>query len=99
MIDRTSSGDTVTLASGMRVGAVVVLERDPGGVEALLADRVRTVPRLVRALFGCGRPVSSTDERYSHVTAAMISRMLEQLQRRWEEDRWSWTADGTDEAQ
>ncbi|MDX8141463.1 wax ester/triacylglycerol synthase family O-acyltransferase [Lentzea sp. BCCO 10_0061] len=61
MIDRTSSDDLVSLASGMQVGAVVVLERDPGGVEAVLADRVRTVPRLrrrlVRAPFGCGRPV------------------------------------------
>ncbi|MFJ8962498.1 wax ester/triacylglycerol synthase domain-containing protein [Lentzea sp. NPDC102401] len=61
MIDRTSSDDVVSLASGMQVGAVVVLERDPGDVEALLADRVRTVPRLRRRLirtpFGCGRPV------------------------------------------
>ena len=31
MIDRTSSDDMVSLASGMQVGAVVVLERDPGG--------------------------------------------------------------------
>ncbi|MDX8052339.1 wax ester/triacylglycerol synthase family O-acyltransferase [Lentzea sp. BCCO 10_0798] len=61
MIDRTSSDDMVSLASGMQVGAVVVLERDPGGVEALIVDRVRTVPRLrrrlIRAPFGCGRPV------------------------------------------
>lgn len=61
MIDRTNSDDLVSLASGMQVGVVVVLERDPGGVEALLAERVRTVPRLrrrlVRAPFGCGRPV------------------------------------------
>lgn len=61
MIDRTSSDDMVSLASGMQVGAIVVLERDPDGVEALLADRVRTVPRLrrrlVRTPFGCGRPV------------------------------------------
>ncbi|MEU3651137.1 wax ester/triacylglycerol synthase domain-containing protein [Lentzea sp. NPDC034063] len=45
----------------MQVGAVVVLDRDPGDVESLLADRVQTVPRLrrrlVRAPFGCGRPV------------------------------------------
>jgi WS/DGAT/MGAT family acyltransferase len=51
----------VSLASGMQVGAIVVLDRDPGSVEALLADRVRTVPRLrrrlVRTPFGCGRPV------------------------------------------
>jgi hypothetical protein len=51
----------VSLASDMQVGAVVVLERDPGDIETLLADRVRTVPRLRRRLvatpFGCGRPV------------------------------------------
>ncbi|MCX2953690.1 wax ester/triacylglycerol synthase domain-containing protein [Lentzea sp. NEAU-D7] len=61
MIDRTSPEDLVSLASDMQVGAIVVLERDPGDVEALLADRVRAVPRLrrrlVRAPFGCGRPV------------------------------------------
>ena len=61
MIDRTSPADLVSLASGMQVGAVVVLERNPGDVEPLLADRIRTVPRLRRRLittpFGCGRPV------------------------------------------
>ncbi|MGW6442698.1 wax ester/triacylglycerol synthase domain-containing protein [Lentzea sp. NPDC055074] len=61
MIDRTSPGDMMSLASDMQVGAVVVLERDPGDVETLLADRVRAVPRLRRRLvwapFGCGRPV------------------------------------------
>ncbi|GAB2817344.1 wax ester/triacylglycerol synthase domain-containing protein [Lentzea nigeriaca] len=61
MIDRTSPDDMVSLASDMQVGAVVVLERDPGDVESLLADRVRAVPRLrrrlVRTPFGCGRPV------------------------------------------
>ncbi|WP_086664235.1 wax ester/triacylglycerol synthase domain-containing protein [Lentzea kentuckyensis] len=61
MIDRTSADDLVSLASGMQVGAVVLLERDPGDVESLLADRIRTVPRLRRRLvttpFGCGRPI------------------------------------------
>ena len=61
MIDRASANDMVSLASGMQVGAVVVLERDPGDVESLLADRIRTVPRLRRRLvttpFGCGRPI------------------------------------------
>lgn len=61
MIDRTSPDDMVSLASDMQVGAVVVLERDPGDIEILLADRVRTVPRLrrrlVRTPFGCGRPI------------------------------------------
>ncbi|MGW6930840.1 wax ester/triacylglycerol synthase domain-containing protein [Lentzea sp. NPDC054927] len=68
MIDRTSPEDLVSLASGMQVGAVVVLGRDPGDVESLLADRVRTVPRLrrrlVRAPFGCGRPVWIDDARF-----------------------------------
>jgi diacylglycerol O-acyltransferase / wax synthase len=61
MIDRASPDDMMSLASDMQVGAVVVLERDPGDAEALLADRVRTVPRLRRRLartpFSCGRPV------------------------------------------
>ncbi|NGY62420.1 DUF1298 domain-containing protein [Lentzea sp. NEAU-D13] len=61
MIDRTSADDVVSLASGMQVGAVVVVERDPGDVESLLAERIRTVPRLRRRLmptpFGCGRPI------------------------------------------
>lgn len=61
MIDRTSPEDLVSLVSDMQVGAVLVLEHDPGDVESLLADRVRTVPRLrrrlVRAPFGCGRPI------------------------------------------
>ncbi|MEV6715401.1 wax ester/triacylglycerol synthase domain-containing protein [Lentzea sp. NPDC051208] len=68
MIDRASSDDMVSLASGMQVGAIVVLERDPGSVEALLADRVRTVPRLrrrlVRAPFGCGRPIWIDDAEF-----------------------------------
>ncbi|MDX8049944.1 hypothetical protein SK571_11180 [Lentzea sp. BCCO 10_0798] len=46
-----------------------------------------------------GHKRRSTDERYSHVTEAMISRMLEQLQRRWEVDGgWSWIMEGPDEA-
>jgi diacylglycerol O-acyltransferase len=61
MIDRTSPDDLMSLASDMQVGAVIVLQRDPGDVETLLADRVRTVPRLRRRLvgtpFGGGRPV------------------------------------------
>jgi len=61
MIDRTSPDDLMSLASDMQVGAVVVLDREPDDVESLLADRVRTVPRLRRRLvttpFGCGRPV------------------------------------------
>lgn len=67
-IDRASPADMVSLASGMQVGAVVVLERDPGDVESLLADRVRTVPRLrrrlVRTPFGCGRPVWLDDTAF-----------------------------------
>ncbi|MGW4213551.1 wax ester/triacylglycerol synthase domain-containing protein [Lentzea sp. NPDC004789] len=61
MIDRTSPDDVMSLDSGMQVGAVIVLERDPGELESLLAERIRTVPRLRRRLirtpFGCGRPV------------------------------------------
>ncbi|HEX8865812.1 MAG TPA: wax ester/triacylglycerol synthase domain-containing protein, partial [Lentzea sp.] len=68
MIDRTTPDDMVSLASNMQVGAVIVLERDPGDVEALLADRVRAVPRLRRRLvptpFGCGRPVWIDDTRF-----------------------------------
>jgi len=68
MIDRTSPDDLMSLASDMQVGAVLVLEDDPGDVEALLADRVRTVPRLRRKLittpFGCGRPVWVDDAEF-----------------------------------
>ncbi|WP_330274988.1 site-specific integrase [Lentzea sp. NBC_00516] len=56
------------------------------------------VPRVLR-LERLGHRRSSTDDRYSHVTEAMISRMLEQLQRRWEVDGgWSWILEGPDEA-
>ncbi|SER69426.1 wax ester/triacylglycerol synthase domain-containing protein [Lentzea albida] len=61
MIDRTSPADVMSLASGMQVGAVLVLQRDPGDVESLLAQRVPSVPRLRRRLvatpFGGGRPI------------------------------------------
>ncbi|MFC3893099.1 tyrosine-type recombinase/integrase [Lentzea rhizosphaerae] len=61
----------------------------------LIEDEVPRVLRLERL----GHKRSSTDERYSHVTEAMISRMLEQLRRRWEVDGgWSWTMNGPDEA-
>lgn len=61
----------------------------------LIEDEVPRVLRLERL----GHKRSSTDERYSHVTEAMISRMLEQLRRRWEVDGgWSWTAEEPDEA-
>ncbi|WP_176959706.1 hypothetical protein [Lentzea jiangxiensis] len=46
-----------------------------------------------------GHKRTSTDDRHSHVTEAMISRMLEQLQRRWEVDGgWSWSAEGPGKA-
>ncbi|MGW4210370.1 wax ester/triacylglycerol synthase domain-containing protein [Lentzea sp. NPDC004789] len=68
MIDRTTSDDVMSLDSGMQVGAVIVLERNPGDVESLLADRIRTVPRLrrrlVRTPFGCGRPVWVDDAEF-----------------------------------
>lgn len=48
----------------------------------LVEDEVPRVLRLERL----GHKRSSTDERYSPVPEAMISRMLEQLQRRWEAD-------------
>ncbi|MFC3890884.1 wax ester/triacylglycerol synthase domain-containing protein [Lentzea rhizosphaerae] len=68
MIDRTSSDDVMSLNSGMQVGAVIVLERDPGDVESLLADRIRGVPRLrrrlVRTPFGCGRPIWVDDTEF-----------------------------------
>ncbi|WP_439657778.1 wax ester/triacylglycerol synthase domain-containing protein [Lentzea sp. HUAS TT2] len=68
MIDRTTPEDMMSLASDMQVGAIVVLQRDPGDVESLLADRVRTVPRLrrrlVRTPFGCGRPVWVDDAAF-----------------------------------
>ncbi|MET8763167.1 wax ester/triacylglycerol synthase domain-containing protein [Lentzea sp. NPDC004782] len=68
MIDRTSADDLMSLASGMQVGAILVLAHDPGDVEALLADRVRTVPRLRRRLvttpFGCGRPIWIDDAAF-----------------------------------
>lgn len=56
------------------------------------------VPRVLR-LERLGHRRSSTDDRYSHVTEGMISRMLGQLQRRWEVDGgWSWTMEAPDEA-
>lgn len=47
----------------------------------LVNELIDDVPRVLR-LERPGHKRGSTDERYSHVTAAMISRMLEQLQRR-----------------
>ena len=78
VIDRTSATDLMSLDSDMQVGAVLVLERDPGEVESLLADRVRTVPRLrrrlVRAPFGCGRPVWVDDTGFD--ITRHVSRMV-----------------------
>jgi hypothetical protein len=58
----------MSLNSGMQVGAVIVLERDPGTVESLLADRIRGVPRLRRRLvgtpFGSGRPIWVDDTEF-----------------------------------
>ncbi|WP_394617141.1 hypothetical protein JNUCC0626_47280 [Lentzea sp. JNUCC 0626] len=52
------------------------------------------VPHVLRL----GRKRKHTDDRYSHVTEAMISRMLAQLQLRWELDGgWSWIMEGKDE--
>jgi diacylglycerol O-acyltransferase len=68
VIDRTSPDDMVSLVSDMQVGAVIMLERDPGNIKSLLADRIRSVPRLRRRLvttpFGCGRPVWVDDAGY-----------------------------------
>ena len=73
--------------------------RSGGHAEAMSDPGLRLVPRVLR-LERLGHKRSSTDERYSHATGAMISRMLEQLQRRWEVDGgWSWTAEGPDEAE
>ncbi|MFD4636992.1 tyrosine-type recombinase/integrase [Lentzea sp. NPDC058436] len=55
------------------------------------------VPHVLR-LERLGHKRKEVHDRYSHVTDAMISRMLEQLQHRWEEDGgWSWTIEGLDE--
>ncbi len=69
-IDRLSAADMMALVSAasagpMQVGAVVVLGAGPGSgpavAEALIADRVRAVPRLRQRLLrtppGCGRPI------------------------------------------
>lgn len=56
------------------------------------------VPRVLR-LERLGHKRKDVDDDYSHVTDVMISRMLEQLQRRWEEDGgWSWIMEGRAEA-
>ncbi|GGU39962.1 DMT family permease [Lentzea flava] len=56
------------------------------------------VPRVLR-LERLGHKRKDVDDDYSHVTDVMISRMLERLQRRWEEDGgWSWIMEGLDEA-
>ncbi|WP_394617402.1 tyrosine-type recombinase/integrase [Lentzea sp. JNUCC 0626] len=61
----------------------------------LIEDEVPHVLRLERL----GHKRKYTDDRYSHVTAAMIGRMLAQLQLRWELDGgWSWIMEGKDEA-
>jgi integrase len=61
----------------------------------LVGDGVPSVLRLERL----GHKRKDVDDDYSHVTEAMISRMLEQLQRRCEEDGgWSWIMEGLDEA-
>ncbi|MEU8247322.1 wax ester/triacylglycerol synthase domain-containing protein [Nonomuraea sp. NPDC048916] len=71
MIDRASASDVAMLAMGkgtslsQRAGAVLMLEAGPEfevtEAMALLADRIRSVPRLRQRLvpvpFGCGRPV------------------------------------------
>ena len=46
-----------------------------------------------------GHKRKDVDDGYSHVTEAMIGRMLAQLQLRWELDGgWSWIMEGKDEA-
>jgi hypothetical protein len=56
------------------------------------------VPRVLR-LEWLGHKRGSTDDRYSHVTEAVIGRMLEQLQRRGEIDGGrTWGVEGSDEA-
>lgn len=46
-----------------------------------------------------GHKRKEVHDRYSHVTEAMISRMLAQLQLRWELDGgWSWIMEIRDEA-
>ncbi|MET9232216.1 tyrosine-type recombinase/integrase [Lentzea sp. NPDC003310] len=55
------------------------------------------VPHVLR-LERLGHKRKEVHDRYSHVTDAMISRMLQQLQHRWEEDGgWSWTIDSSNE--
>lgn len=69
-IERASAADLMELAAdradaAMQIGAVLVLGAvtglDVAAVREAMADRVRAVPRLrqrlVRAPFGCGRPV------------------------------------------
>ncbi|MEV0594715.1 wax ester/triacylglycerol synthase domain-containing protein [Nonomuraea cavernae] len=71
MIDRASASDMAILAMGVgtsmsqRAGAVLMLETGPefevAEATAVLADRIRSVPRLRQRLvsvpLGCGRPV------------------------------------------
>ncbi|MEV0831077.1 wax ester/triacylglycerol synthase domain-containing protein [Nonomuraea rubra] len=78
LIDRASPADVAMLAMGaggalsQRAGAVLMLEPGPGfGVtraSALLAEWIRSVPRLrrrlVRVPFGGGRPVWVDDPRF-----------------------------------
>ncbi len=76
-IDRITAEDTVSLATDvgpvpMQVGVVLVLDPTPAfapeEVVRQLADRVRAVPRLRRALrstpLGCGRPIWVDDPAF-----------------------------------
>ncbi|PWK86378.1 phage integrase family protein [Lentzea atacamensis] len=56
------------------------------------------VPRVLR-FERLGHKRRDVHDNYSHVTEAMIGRMLEQLQRRWELDGgWSRIMEGMPEA-
>jgi WS/DGAT/MGAT family acyltransferase len=77
-IERATANDMMQLATDvgpvpMQVGAVLVLDADPGleadAAREVLAARIAGVPRLrqrlVRAGFGCGRPVWVDDETFA----------------------------------
>jgi WS/DGAT/MGAT family acyltransferase len=83
-IDRVSATDLMELAADdsgdrpMQVGVILMLEKTPSLTELreILDQRVRAVPRLrkrlVRAPFGCGRPIWVDDPNFDISTHVSI---------------------------
>jgi len=118
MIQRTTPDDVLNLATDsatapMQVGAVLLLDSGPGfdptAARDALARRISTVPRmrqrLMRAPFGCGRPIWVDDSRFdpaNHIRvercpapgdrAAMLAIAASLIERRLDRTRPLWSA-------